>query len=145
MGLLPIDRLAPSELIMTIQPDSPAWSGAVQRELDGVQRSFAEFTSRLDKLLTLTEYHADMRAVEIRLSNTLEKVQDTEKDFETLKRELRESYNSLRTEIAEEVRNRQSDHKEYVKARQSQFRWLISMVMIPIAIALVQLLMTSHK
>lgn len=140
-------------------PAAPDWSGAVQRELDGMQRNvdsrLVEFSTRLDKLLTLTEYHADQRAITIQLANASEKTQDNEKDIESLKRELRDSYELLRREMAaershfetalnEEIKNRQNDLKEFIKTRQAQFRWLISMVMIPLAIAIVELL-TAKK
>jgi hypothetical protein len=140
---------------MTTQPETQQWSGAVQRELDGLQRNvetrFTDFSSRLDKLLTLTEYYADKRSSDIRFENLNEKVHDSEDDIESLTREMRESLESLRrdilaererytTAISTETTTRQTEHKSYIKARQEQFRWLVSLVMIPIAIALVDLL-----
>lgn len=140
---------------MTTQPETQQWSGAVQRELDGLQRNvetrFTDFSSRLDKLLTLTEYYADKRSSDIRFENLNEKVHDSEDDIESLKRELRESFESLRQDIrterertvaaiGSEASTRQTQHTSYIKARQEQFRWLISLVMIPIAIACVDLL-----
>jgi chromosome segregation ATPase len=137
-------------------PEIPTWSGAVQRELDGLQRNvetrFTDFSSRLDKLLTLTEYYADKRSADIRFDNLKEKVDDSETDIESLKRELRQSFESLRQDILKEreryeaaITNetdaRQTEHRGYIAARQSQFRWLVSMVMIPIAVAIVDLLM----
>lgn len=136
----------------------PTWSGAVQRELDGLQRSvetrFTDFSSRLDKFLTLTEYQADKRSSDIRFDNLNEKVDDTEQDIEDIKRELRDSFESLRREIlaerqryetaiSNEATTRQTQHTGYIKARQEQFRWLMSMVMIPLAIAIVDLLATK--
>lgn len=138
--------------------DSPTWSGAVQRELDGLQRNvetrFTEFSSRLDKYLTLTEYQADKRSADIRFDNLNEKVDDSENDIESLRHELRDSFESLRREIlaerqryetaiSNEATTRQTQHTGYIKARQEQFRWLMSMVMIPIAIAIVDLLATK--
>ena len=137
------------------QPETQTWSGAVQRELDGLQRNvetrFTDFSSRLDKLLTLTEYYADKRSSDIRFENLNEKVDDSEHDIEDIKRELRESFESLRRDlqiereryeqsIGRETIERRTQHTGYLKARQEQFRWLMSMVMIPIAIALVDLL-----
>jgi len=144
---------------MTTQPDGPAWSGAVQRELDALQRSvdtrFADFTNRLDKLLTLTEYQADKRSSEIRLDNINEKVHDTEKDLDVLKRELRDSLELLRREIlAERARfetaiqretdERKDQHTSYLQEKKEQFRWFVSLVMIPIAIAVVDLLVNKR-
>jgi hypothetical protein len=156
-SLLSFSNLAPSELLMT-QPETQTWSGAVQRELDGLQRNvetrFTDFSNRLDKLLTKLEYDADKRSSDIRFDNLNEKVEDSEHDIDDLKRELRESFESLRrdiitertrfeTAIAHETDTRQNEYKGFIKARQEQFRWLVSMIMIPLAIALVDLLATK--
>lgn len=140
------------------QPETPTWSGAVQRELDGLQRNvetrFTDFSSRLDKLLTLTEYYADKRSSDIRFENLNEKVEDSEHDIDDLRREIRDSFESLRRDITaertryeqaigNETNERKTQHTSYLKARQEQFRWLMSMVMIPIAIAIVSLLVTK--
>lgn len=142
---------------MTTQPEN-TWSGAVQRELDGLQRNvdtrFTDFSNRLDKLLTLTEYSADKRASDIRFDNLNEKVDDSEQDIEDLKRDLRTSVESLRRDILlereryeaaieHETQARQDEYKSFIKARQEQFRWLVSMVMIPLALAIVDLLTTK--
>src|SRR5690242_3596749 len=142
---------------MTTQPES-TWSGAVQRELDGLHRNvetrFTDFSSRLDKLLTLTEYYADKRSSDIRFDNLNEKVDDSENDIADLKRELRDSFESLRrdilaerqryeTAIDHETETRQTEYKSFIKARQEQFRWLVSMVMISLAIVIVDLLTTK--
>ena len=128
---------------MTTQPEN--WSGAVQRELDGLQRTvdsrFVEFSLRLDKLLTLTEYHADQRATDIRLTNVNEKVQESERDIESVKKEVRDAFKALRDEItAERARFEQALNKEK-EAQQSRFRWLVSMVLIPVAGFLVDLIL----
>ena len=143
---------------MTTQPDT-AWSGAVQRELDALQRStdvrFVEFAARLDKLLTLTEYQADNRGSEIRLSTLNEKTRDNEQDLDQAKRELRESVESLRREILaerarseaaleREIEDRKEQHSTYLAEKKEQFRWFISLVMIPIGIALVDLLVNKR-
>lgn len=137
------------------QPETPTWSGAVQRELDGLQRNvetrLTDFSSRLDRLLTLTEYDADKRSLELRFSTVNDKLDDGETDLHELKTELRDSFQSLRRDIAvererydaainREKEARETQHKAYIQSRQDQFRWLLSMVMIPIAIALVQLI-----
>ena len=142
---------------MTTPPEN-TWSGAVQRELDGLHRNvesrFTDFSSRLDKLLTLTEYYADKRSSDIRFDNLNEKVDDSENEIADLKRELRDSFESLRRDILaerqryedaleHETETRQNEYKSFIKARQEQFRWLVSMVMIPLAIAIVDLLTTK--
>jgi Zn-dependent M32 family carboxypeptidase len=140
---------------MTPQSETPNWSGAVQRELDAVQRNtelrFTDFANRLDKLLTLTEYYADKRLSETRFDNLHEKVEDSEHDIDSLRTELRNSIESLRRDIlAERTRSetalnaekqeRKTEQAEYVSARKELFRWVVSMIMIPIALALVSLL-----
>lgn len=152
--LLSFSDLAPSELLMT-QPEIPTWSGAVQRELDSLQRNvetrLTDFSARLDRLLTLTEYDADKRSLELRFSTVNDKIDDGETDLHELKTELRDSFQTLRRDIAvereryesainREKEARETQHKAYIQSRQDQFRWLLSMVMIPIAIALVQLI-----
>jgi hypothetical protein len=140
---------------MTTQPEPIQWSGAVQRELDGLQRNvetrFTDFSSRLDKLLTKLEYDADKRASDIRFDNLNEKVHDSEDDITAIKLEVRASFETFRRDIqtereryekaiTDEAKLRTEEHKSYIKARQSQFRWLVSMVMIPLAIGVVDLL-----
>lgn len=140
------------------QPNTPNWSGAVQRELDSLQRSvdtrFVDFSSRLDRLLTLTEYYADKRSADIQFANINDNINDSENDISAVKEDLRNSLESLRMAmavdrerleraIAKETSNRQKEHKDYIKARQSQFRWLVSMVMIPITIAIIDLFMSK--
>lgn len=125
---------------MTTQPE---WSGAVQRELDGLQRSvdqrFADFSNRLDKLLTLTEYYADKRGLDLRFTNINEKLEDSENDLRLLATEVRQSLADLRNAISNEGKERDKAFTKVADERKSQFRWLVSMVMIPIAVAIVDL------
>jgi hypothetical protein len=125
---------------MTTQPE---WSGAVQRELDGLQRSvdqrFTDFSNRLDKLLTLTEYYADKRGLDLRFTNINEKLEDSENDLRQLATEVRQSLADLRTAISNEGKERDKSFTKLIDERKSQFRWLVSMVMIPIAVAIVDL------
>lgn len=125
---------------MTTQPE---WSGAVQRELDGLQRSvdqrFTDFSNRLDKLLTLTEYYADKRGLDLRFTNINEKLEDSENDLRLLATEVRQSLADLRNAISNEGKERDKAFTKVADERKSQFRWLVSMVMIPIAVAIVDL------
>lgn len=129
------------------QPDVQAWSGAVQRELDGLQRNtdtrFADLSARLDKLLTLTQYEADKRSFDIRFDNLTERSHDAERDLESVKNEIKEALNLLRKEIIAERTARETQHKDFLADKKSQFRWLVSMVMIPIGIAVVTLIMSK--
>jgi hypothetical protein len=136
---------------MTTQSENN-WSGAVQRELDGLQRSvdarFADIYTRLDKLLTLTEYRADKRVTEIQMQGINEKIDDNETDIARVHNELREALTALRHELtaalASETDDRKKTFKEFLDAKKAQFRWLVSMVMIPLGIAIVDLVM-KHK
>jgi hypothetical protein len=126
-------------------PENPNWSGAVQRELDGLIRNldsrFADFALRLDKLLTLTEYHADQRAIDIRFTNLTDRSHEADRDIELLKTEVKNSFQLLQKEILSE-RQRFEDalHKQQ-EAQQSRFRWLVSMVLIPVVGFAVELLL----
>lgn len=141
---------------MTTQTDGTAWSGAVQRELDALQRSvdsrFVDFGTRLDKLLTLTEYHADIRGTDIRNQNIADKLRESEQDLESFKRDVRQSFDTLHADILaerarweaalnRETEERKSQYREFIQARKDQFRWFVSLVMIPIGIAIVDLIM----
>lgn len=119
---------------MTMQPDQNAsqserWSWAVQRELDGFQRTidskFAELANRIDKVVSNVEYVADKRSSDIQLANILQHIADVKKDLE------------------DEIDERKTAHIEYIKARQSQFRWFVSMILVPTVLVVVQLLMSS--
>ena len=138
------------------QPENTSWSGAVQRELDGLNRSvdsrFVDLNSRLDKLLPLNEYNSDKRLFDLQFHNLEEKIDDVERDLETQKTEFRNAINELHREVAaeraryeaalaSEVSNRQKDHNTYVEQRRSLFRWTVSMVMIPIALVLLQIIL----
>lgn len=139
---------------MNTPAENTSWSTAVQRELDGLQRSvdsrFLDFSNRLDKSLTITEYNSDKRLVDLQLHTLEGKLDDNESDFEYLRTELRNLVAELRKELAaerarneaaltKEIENRQEEHKTYVQQRQALFRWTVSMVMIPIVLTLVQL------
>lgn len=129
-----------------------SWSGAVQREVDGLQRTvdarFLDVHNRLDKLLAITEYHADKRVTEIQLHNLDEKIEDNENDIVRIHSEVKEALNALRHELSAAITTEREERKksiaEYIDAKKSQFRWLVSMVMIPLGIAIVDLL-TKHK
>lgn len=119
---------------MTMQPDqntfqSERWSWAVQRELDGFQRimdnKFAEVTSRIDKGVSNVEYVADKRSSDIQLANVLQQIAELKKDLD------------------DEIDERKKTMAEAQAARQSQFRWFVSMILVPIVLVVVQLLMSS--
>lgn len=119
---------------MTLQPDlnSPDkgnWSWAVQRELDGFQRTtdnrILEMANRIDKAVSGIEYTADKRFFDSQISNLQSHIDD------------------LKRALEEETAERKKEHEEYVKTRQTQFRWFVSMIIIPIVLGVVQLLMSK--
>lgn len=119
---------------MTMQPDQftsqgERWSWAVQRELDGFQRTmdnkFAEMANRIDKGISNVEYVADKRSADIQLANVLQQIAELKKDLD------------------DEINERKKSAAEAQAARQSQFRWFVSMILVPIVLVVVQLLMSS--
>jgi hypothetical protein len=126
-------------------PENQMWSGAVQRELDGLQRTvdsrFVDFSLRLDKLLTLTEYHADQRAIDIRLENITERVHESDHDIDLVKTEVRTSFQALQKEILAERQRFEDALRKQQEAQQSRFRWLVSMVLIPVVGFAVELML----
>jgi hypothetical protein len=119
---------------MTMQPDPNAsfngmWSWAVQRELDGFQKTmdnkFSELTNRIDKVVSSIEYAADKRSSDIQLANLIEHISE------------------IKTDLEKETLERKKEHDEYVKTRQVQFRWFVSMIIIPIVLGIVQLVMSK--
>lgn len=119
---------------MTMQPDqntpqNERWSWAVQRELDGFQRTFeskfVELATRIDKVVSNAEYVADKRSIDIQLANLLKDIADLKKDLD------------------DEIDERKQAMAEAQEARQSQFRWFVSMILVPIVLVVVQLLMSS--
>lgn len=146
---------------MTTQPNpdaSGAWSWAVQRELDSLKQEtntrLADMATRASSAVTNVEYIADKRFVELQLNNLKDSINDVEKDITTLKTDMTKvvdeqkrdntiEHQRLDKAIQDEAVARVQQQKEDAKARQSQFRWIISAVLVPVVLAVMELLLNK--
>lgn len=147
---------------MTTQPDpnasNNAWSWAVQRELDdlkrGIEQRLDSMATRVGSSVSNVEYAADNRTLNLQLSTLKDKLRDVESDVQIVKSDMVKSVDelkrdnatehaSLRQAIQNEVADRQKQAKEDISARQSQFRWMISAVLIPIVLAVMDLMLNK--
>lgn len=127
-AILPVIKTTPSESQMTTQPD-PQWSWAVQSELDslkrGTEQRLSELSSRIDKTVSGVEYTADKRFQDLQLATITDKLDD------------------LETAIQNETITRVSEQKDDMRSRQTQFRWMISAVLVPIVLAVMDLMLNK--
>ena len=133
---------------MTTQPDinGPAtgtWAWAVQRELDSLQRTmeqrYTELATRMDKVVSATEYGADKRAAAQQQVATIEKLTDLEKDIQIHNKDVSDSIERLRILISDEKKTRERERKEDQEKKQAQNRYIISAILLPIIITIIQL------
>lgn len=122
----------PSESQMTTQPDPHTvgtWSWAVQSELDGLKRGteqrLHDMSAKIDNAVSSVEYTADKRFTGLQFDTVNDKIDD------------------LETAIQSEITNRITDQKEDIKTRQAQFRWMISAVLVPIVLAVMDLMLNK--
>lgn len=141
---------------MTIQPD-PQWSWAVQRELDGLRGTperLNDMATRINSSVTNVEYNADKRSFDLQVTNIKDKIDDVEHDSVTLKADIIRMIDEVKREnatehakldkaIQDEVTARQNQQKEDTAARQQHFRWMISAVLIPIVLAVMDLMLNK--
>lgn len=136
---------------MTTQPDinGPAtgtWAWAVQRELDSLQRTmeqrYTELATRIDKVVSTTEYGADKRAAAQQQVSTIEKLTDLERDIQLFKKDADDKIEKLRVALVAEKDTRERERKEDQEKKQAQTRWMVSVILIPIIITIVQLIGT---
>lgn len=105
---------------MTVQPDpsAPNIAWAVQRELDGLRNDTDQhvlnLNTKIDKAVTQTEYAADKRLLDLKFSTVTDKITEVEKA-----------------------------QKEDLRERRVQFRWLISAILIPISLTVMELLLNK--
>lgn len=105
---------------MPVQPDpnatNIAW--AVQRELDGLRNDTDQhvlnLNTKIDKTVTQTEYAADKRLLDLKFSTVNDKIAEVDKA-----------------------------QKEDMRERRVQFRWLISAILIPISLTVMELLLNK--
>lgn len=145
---------------MTTQPDpTNGWGWSDRREIDNrliiAEQHLNDLTNRLDRLLSVSEYNADKRTSEV-ITHTLQdklaelevKVREFVKEQRELviaiRREIAQGDENLHQEILQEAASRRKQQEEEHKARQSQMRFLVSVILVPTVLAVVQLLM-SHR
>lgn len=143
-------------------PASGTWAWAIQREIDNLQKTiesrYAELSSRIDRVVSSTEYNADKRALDNQHTAVLDKISSLDKDVELFKRDFHDRLEVLRKDhdadidkvgllLDTEKKTREADRKEdrqalddTTNAQVEKKRWLIAAVMIPIAIAMVPLI-----
>ncbi len=148
-------------------PGSGTWAWAIQREIDTLQKTmetrYAELSTRIDRVVSGTEYNADKRATEQQHSVLVERVSNVDKEVEIFKRDFNDRIEVLRKEhdadidkvgllLDTEKKTRESDRKEDHKAMDEaanaqieKKRWLVAAILVPTAIALFPLLQLLMK
>lgn len=134
-------------------PPSGTWAWAIQREIDNLQRTnearYAELATRIDRVVSSTEYGADKRAADQQHRALLERLSGVEKDIEILKKELTDRIDSLRKDHDSDVDKvillldtEKNTREEEENKRRERHRWLIAAVMIPIVLVIAQIIVT---
>jgi hypothetical protein len=152
-------------------PASGTWAWAIQREIDNLQKTlesrYAELSSRIERVVSSTEYNADKRANDQVYTTFVEKLNSIDKDLEIFKREFNDRLEILRKDhevdldkvgllLDTEKKTREADRKEDQKAldeekernlsaRIEKKRWLIAAVIVPLALALFTVLQPLLK
>lgn len=151
----------------TSGPASGTWAWAIQREIDNLQKTmesrYAELSSRIDRVVSSTEYNADKRALDNQHTAVLDKISGLDKDVELFKRDFNDRLEVLRKEhdadidkvgllLDTEKKTREADRKEDQQALEAtanaqieKKRWLIAAILIPVAIAMLPLLQMVLK
>lgn len=151
----------------TSGPASGTWAWAIQREIDNLQKTmesrYAELSSRIDRVVSSTEYNADKRALDNQHTAVLDKISGLDKDVELFKRDFNDRLEVLRKDhdadidkvgllLDTEKKTREADRKEDQQALEAtanaqieKKRWLIAAILIPVAIALLPLLQMVLK
>lgn len=156
---------------METGPASGTWAWAIQREIDNLQKTldtrYAELSSRIDRVVSATEYNADKRAAEQQTTTLLERITGIDKDVEIFKREVNDRLEILRKEHdsdidkvgllldtekktreadrREDLRNAEDEKDRVASSQVEKKRWLIAAVLIPTMVALVPLLQMILK
>lgn len=143
---------------MTLQPDPTTWSRAVQIELDGLKQGIEnrlnDLASRVSSFVSNAEYNADKRSMDLQVLNIKDRIHDAETDAVVLKTDVIKLIDELKVDnatahtrleqaIHTEVLARQQERKDEIAARQNQFRWLLSAVLIPIVLAVMDLMLNK--
>ncbi len=152
---------------METGPASGTWAWAIQREIDNLQKTletrYAELSTRIDKVVSATEYNADKRAQEQQHRTVIDRISSLDKDVEIFRHEFSDRLELLRKEhdtdidkvgllLDTERNTREADRREDQKALEDaatkqveKKRWLIAAVIVPTSIALIPLLQMFLK
>lgn len=134
-------------------PPAGTWAWAIQREIDNLQRTnearYAELATRIDRVVSATEYGADKRAADQQHRALLERLSGVEKDIEILKKELIDRIDSLRKDHDSDVDKvvllldtEKNTREEEENKRKDKHRWLIAAVLIPTILVIAQIIVT---
>ncbi len=148
-------------------PASGTWAWAIQREIDNLQKTvesrYSELNSRIDRVVSGTEYNADKRAAEQQHTGLIDRLSLIDKDVELFKRDINDRLEVLRKDhdadidkvgllLDTEKKTREADRKEdrqaleeTANAQIEKKRWLIAAIMVPIAIAMIPILQMLIK
>jgi len=128
-----------------------------------MESRYAELSSRIDRVVSSTEYNADKRALDNQHTAVLDKISGLDKDVELFKRDFNDRLEVLRKEhdadidkvgllLDTEKKTREADRKEDQQALEAtanaqieKKRWLIAAILIPVAIAMLPLLQMVLK
>lgn len=147
-------------------PAAGTWAWSLQREMDTLHRlietRYAELSTRIDKVVSSTEYNADKRTSEQQHMGLVERVADVDKEVELFKRDTIDRLDTIRKEhdvdidkvgllLNTEKSTREAERIEDLKklalaheaandARVEKKRWLLASVVIPVLIMVLPLI-----
>lgn len=150
----------------TLGPAAGTWAWSLQREMDNLHRlietRYSELSTRIDKVVSSTEYSADKRTSEQQYMSVVERLSDVDKEVELFKRDTADRLEAIRKEhdadidkvgllLNTEKSTRESERLEDLKqvavahemadaARVDKKRWLMASVVIPVLIMAIPLL-----
>ena len=134
-----------------------SWSARKTLEAQEINndRRFNELSRQLDKLVSSIEYAADKRVIDSQWTNLHDRVVEVQKElvefkhdiqliFENLRRETTAEHTRLEKLVSDESESRKREHENYLREKRSAIRWFVSVVIIPITIAIIDYITTKH-
>lgn len=147
-------------------PAAGTWAWSLQREMDTLHRlietRYSELSTRIDKVVSSTEYNADKRATEQLRTNLVERLGDVDKEVELFKRDTIDRLDAIRKEhdadldkvgllLNTEKSTREAERIEDLKkigeayekaeeARTAKRQWIIAAILVPLLAVLVPIL-----
>lgn len=109
---------------------------------------------RVNSFVSEPVYNSDKRNIDLQMTNLRDKIDDVETDavvlksdviklIDEFKRDNAVAHGKIEKAIQDEVTARQQQQKEEATARQTHFRWMISAVLIPIVLAIMDLVLNK--